>query len=244
MAFVTQVDPAGDPTGAPIDFGPFSIAPMALYVANSDGTSPTALTESSEWLSILQPDLAPDGSEIVFTGVKSDFTIGVFKISTTSGDVTEVAAMDYYAYSVAKWSPDGQYIAYAEGNGTESHPLRIVLMDADGANARTLDTLPEGSDADTVMTSFSFLKSSTDPEPGPGPFPVLPSEPASAARAGAPGVAGGSPRVSPRATGCSNGSSGNCATGDQRQLRRVAQLCHVMRCGRHGVRSDLAGRGR
>lgn len=245
VAFVTQVDPAGDPTGPPIDFGFFSIAPVGLYVANSDGTSPTAVIDGGGWLSILQPDFSPDGSEIVFTGVTSDFAIGVFKVSTSTGLVTQVAGMDYYAYSVAKWSPDGQYIAYADGTGTEYNPLRIMLIDADGANERTLDTLPEGSDVDTVMTSFSFLKSSTDLAPGPGPFPVLPSEPTSAARAGAAGVAGGSRRVSPRATGCTDGRAGNCAAGDQRQLRRVAQLCQVVRCGRHGgLRSRLAGRGR
>jgi len=245
LAFVTQVDPAGDPTGAPIDFGPFTIAPMALYVANGDGTSPTVLTQSSQWLSILQPDLSPDGSQIVFTGVTADFTIGVFTIDTTSGYVTQVAATDYYTYSVAKWSPDGQYIAYADGNGTARHPLRIVLVDADGANERTLDTLPAGSHADTVMTSFSFLKSSTDPDPGPGPFPILPSEPASAARAETQGVADGSGRVSPRLTGCAGGRPGGCATGNQRTLRQIQHLCQLRQCGgRHGVRSHFAGRGR
>ncbi len=237
LAFVTQVDPAGDPTGAPIEFGPYWIAPQALYIANSDGTSPTVLTESDMWLSILQPDLSPDGSKIVFTGVKADLTIGVFTISTTTGYVTEVAPMDYYTYSVAKWSPDEQYIAYAEGNSTESHPLHIVLMDADGANQQTLETLPEGSDEATVMSSFSFRKSSTDPDPGPGPFP--PSEPASAARVEAQGTADGSHRFSPRLTGC-GGRSGDCATGDQRQLRRVAHLCHALRCGRHGARRPVA----
>jgi hypothetical protein len=250
VAFVTQVDPAGDPTGSPIDFGPFSIAPVGLYVAGSDGASPTALIDGEDWLSILQPDFSPDGSEVVFTGVTSNFTIGVFKVSTVSGIVTQLAGMDYYGYSVAKWSPDGQYIAYADGTATEDDPLRIVLMDADGANERTLDTLPEGTDVDTVMTSFSFLKSSTDADPGPGPFPIQPSESAAAtasatvARAQTLASSGGSGRVSPQPARCGGGRPGSCAIGDQRDLRRIQHLCHVLDCGRDGIRRHLAGRGR
>jgi hypothetical protein len=244
VAFVTQVDPAGDPTGSPIDFGPFSIAPVGLYVADSDGTSPTAVIDGGDWLSILQPDLSPDGSEILFTGVTADFTIGVFKVSTATGVVTQIAGMDYFAYSVAKWSPDGEYIAYADGTGTESHPLRIMLVDADGTNERTLDTLPPGSDVDTVMTSFSFLKPSTDLDPGPGPFPILPSEPAPAPRSATQGRPGGSARVSPRLTGGSSGRQDIRTTSDQRQLRRILRLCHVAQCGPDGVRSHFPGRRR
>jgi hypothetical protein len=118
-------------------------------------------------------------------------------------------------------------------------------MDADGADEQTLETLPEGSDVATVMSSFSFRKPSTDPDPGPGPFPMLPSESASAARSGPQGIADGSGRVSPRLTRCAGGRPGGCATGNQRMLRQIQHLCQLRQCGgRHGVRSHFAGRGR
>lgn len=113
----------------------------------------------------------------MFKGVTATFAIGLFKVSTSSGIVTQVAALDEYSYSTVKWSPDGQYIVCTRGNSTEAHPLRVMLMDGDGANERTLQTLPVGSDVESVVSSLSFRKASTDPNPGPGPIPVPPTLP-------------------------------------------------------------------
>jgi hypothetical protein len=54
-------------------------------------------------------------------------------------------------------------------NDPQAHGPQIGVMDADGTNRQTLETLPVGTETDGP----SFRQASTHPSPGPGPFPAI-----------------------------------------------------------------------
>jgi hypothetical protein len=76
LAFVTQVDPAGQPTGQPLELYGYTLKPWALYVAGTDGSQPTPLVTGDHWLSIQDTAMAPDGSAVLFSGVTDTFAAG------------------------------------------------------------------------------------------------------------------------------------------------------------------------
>jgi RHS repeat-associated protein len=223
LAFVTEVDPDGEPTGQTLELYGWSFRPQALYVAGTDGSDPTPLVTGDHWLRIADPAIAPDGSAVVFVGLTDTFAYGLFKVSTATGVVTQLTdayADPGYSTGTPDWSPDGAHIAYLRTTSMgdpQTYPAKVMVMDPDGDHKRTLATAPEGGE----VTGLSFRQASSYPDPGPGPFPVIstpppppPSGPATwgAGSAGIPGVPGG---VSPQMPSCNRGRPVNCATGNQ-----------------------------
>jgi hypothetical protein len=117
LAFVTQVDPTGQPTGQPLELYGYTLKPWALYVAGTDGSQPTPLVTGDHWLSIQDTAIAPDGSAVIFSGVTDTFAAGLFSVSTATGIVTQLTnAYDDpdYLDATPDWSPDGAHIAYVD----------------------------------------------------------------------------------------------------------------------------------
>jgi hypothetical protein len=96
LAFLTQVDSHGDPVGRELELFPgYVFKPVALYLANSDGSDVTSLITGDHWLVIDAPSMSPDGSEVAFMGVTDLFEIKMMKVSTTTGIVTQLT--DYWS---------------------------------------------------------------------------------------------------------------------------------------------------
>ena len=99
-----------------------------LFVVGADGGKPRLLLASPE---LDQPaGWSPDGKKILFT-----------RFNDSSGRDTDVYVMNADGTGVRRlgpglaggWSPDGTKIVFAE-----SYPGRILVMDADGSNRRTI----------------------------------------------------------------------------------------------------------
>ena len=226
LVFVTEVDPDGAATGQPLVLYGYTFKPQALYVTDTDGTSPTPLITGDHWLQIVDPAIAPDGSEVVFYGLTDAFEYGLFKVDTTTGIVRQLTsgyADPGYSDAAPDWSADGTLIAYVRTAGSgdsQTYPGKVMVMDPDGENNRVFATAPAGA----AVSGLSFRQASSYPDPGPGPFPDItaPAPPpqdgpqtwgvASTAVADVP-VTLGSP--SPQLPRCDRGRPVNCATGNQ-----------------------------
>jgi RHS repeat-associated protein len=108
-------------------------------------------------------------------------------------------------------------------NDPQAYGSQIAVMDPDGTDQRTLETLPAGTVPPVGIETDgpSFSQASTSSDPGPGPFPdILPPEPppAQGPETYGPGAVGGASvtlSASPQLPHCNRGRPVNCATGNQ-----------------------------
>lgn len=80
----------------------------SIYMANSDGTGKTRITEAQEDVSDENPSWSPDGKQIVFT---RNYKLWILDLQ--SMEEQEVDLSDYYiSCSYPRWSLDGKKIAF------------------------------------------------------------------------------------------------------------------------------------
>jgi Tol biopolymer transport system component len=96
-----------------------------IYVMNWDGTRPLRITNDPA--SDIDPDLSPDGRQIVFTSNRTGNN-DIFVVSSAGGpavNLTNNAANDGWA----RWSPDGRQIVF---HSNRDGNFEIYIMDANG----------------------------------------------------------------------------------------------------------------
>lgn len=107
-----------------------------VYVVNSDGSAERQLTFAArpgEFSRV--PDLAPDGTRLVFQGNREAEGRGLYVMSCSGGDVARVVEGEAGAPA---WSPDGRHIAFTQSGS-------IFIVAADGSNARKIEGPPDSS---------------------------------------------------------------------------------------------------
>jgi dipeptidyl aminopeptidase/acylaminoacyl peptidase len=101
---------------------------------------------------ISDPQLSPDGRQVVFTvqtiDVKNNARPRQIWIVPIEGGAPRRLTHDGTANSRARWSPDSRRIAFLSNRGGSS---QIWMMDADGGNAKQITTL--ATEADGVIFS-------------------------------------------------------------------------------------------
>ena len=100
----------------------------AVYIMNSDGTSPVNLTNGRH------PSWSPDGEKIAFAfglGRFRDDVSDIFVMDADGKNRVNLTEGENRVNSAPDWSPDGERIAFASNRGRQTH---IFVMDADGTN--------------------------------------------------------------------------------------------------------------
>jgi Tol biopolymer transport system component len=124
--------PAWSPDGTKIAYTRQDGDGSQIYVMNTDGSDPVALTSGSAFK--VRPAWSPDGSRIVFESI-ADRNADVYVMNADGSEETRLTddiAGDYNPV----WSPDGERIAFA----SDRSPSGIYLMQADGSDARLVET--------------------------------------------------------------------------------------------------------
>ena len=119
-----------------------------IYVINNDGSSSINLIENN--LDSFDPDISPNGKEIVFSSKKEEQKLINTDIYKVNIDGTALKKLTEYPLSEekAKWSPDNKKILFLSGDRDSFEksdlnkikdnlydlPRQIYLMDSDGDN--------------------------------------------------------------------------------------------------------------
>jgi Tol biopolymer transport system component len=108
-----------------------------IYVMNADGSDPVRLTYDTA--SDVDPDLSPDGRQIVFTSNQTESGNNNIFLRDSRGAVrnlTNDSATDGWA----RWSPDGKRIVFESNR--DGGIFEIYVMNADGSGTPTRLTSP------------------------------------------------------------------------------------------------------
>jgi dipeptidyl aminopeptidase/acylaminoacyl peptidase len=107
-----------------------------LYVLHADGSETQVTTEP---MNFDGATISPDGSRVVFAAWGDD--LGLYAIDADGGtpEVLLLPGGEDLVYG-ATFSPDATQIAYVRGGGDHDHD--VWVMDADGADAHKILTIP------------------------------------------------------------------------------------------------------
>jgi len=100
-----------------------------IYLISAGETTPTALTDTDNWIINRTPDWAPDGSQIVFESTSSG--LSALWIMDADGSNLEQLTGDPHYEGHPAWSPDGQEIAF---ESRRTGYMEIFVISADGGD--------------------------------------------------------------------------------------------------------------
>jgi TolB protein len=114
-----------------------------IWVMNADGSNPVQVTHETEYASLEEPDLSPDGKTIVFSKEVMD-PDGIFRshIYSIHVDGTNLKQITNTGYSerVARFSPDGKKLAVYSNKDAGS----VFVMNPDGSNIKDITPVKNG----------------------------------------------------------------------------------------------------
>lgn len=111
----------------------------ALFIARSDGSEVTQLTDAS--LNAFEPAWSPDGRQVVFTlSSLEDYDYDLYVINADGSGLRQVTSGPTADF-MAAWSPDGTRIVFSRGDAF-STTVDLYAVDADGSNPQLLTNSP------------------------------------------------------------------------------------------------------
>jgi Tol biopolymer transport system component/DNA-binding winged helix-turn-helix (wHTH) protein len=105
-----------------------------LFRAYADGSNPVQLTDSR--FAVLLPIWSPDGTQIVFTDMRSDPWV-IYVIPSSGGVPNRVIPSDRELEDNPTWSPDGKKIAFGNHGSPPGYPnqgVKVVDLSTDAVN--------------------------------------------------------------------------------------------------------------
>lgn len=126
------------PNGRQLAFTSLRTGVPNIYVMNVDGSEQQALTADAE-LGCFEPDVSPDGKDVLATCSPQFEPPAVWKISVADGAMTALTQPGLHEDLSPQWSPDGKRVVFSSSR-TGVH--KIWIMDADGANLAQLTRVP------------------------------------------------------------------------------------------------------
>ncbi len=122
------IGPAWLPDGTRIAFFSNVDGNLELYIANSDGSHPTNVSNNPANDS--RPDWSPAGDKLVFVSDRDEGE-NLYVLDLASGQVTRLTE-GIYRDNLPKWSPDGKRILFASDRGGRKG---LYTVPADGSSA-------------------------------------------------------------------------------------------------------------
>ncbi len=166
--------------------------PSSLVAAGQDraaGAAPTStgtrtITESDlyKFVWIADPQISPDGAQIVFTRVvvnekQEDYETSLWVVAA-SGAEEPRRLTSGTRDTTPRWSPDGRRIAFVRATEREgrTQPAQVFVLALDGGEARPLTDLPRGAGGpvwspDGARVAFSSVALPDDLAPDATPAP-------------------------------------------------------------------------
>ena len=155
---------------------PLLLLPAALAAQNEpDGT--LKLVTYLDWESVSNPQISPDGSEIIFTkgwvDKINDRRNSSIYIMNADGSRMRVLVEDG---SSAQWSPSGDRILYTAGTESEGTEIFVRWMDDEGATTQIthLENSPGNVEWSPDGTQIAFTMSVDSDHPWPISLPGRP----------------------------------------------------------------------
>ncbi|MDE2676645.1 MAG: S9 family peptidase, partial [Gemmatimonadota bacterium] len=155
---------------------PFMLFPAALAAQNEpDGT--LKLATYLDWETVSNPQISPDGSEIIFTkgwvDKINDRRSSSIYIMNADGSRMRVLVEDG---SSPKWSPSGDRILYTAGTESEGTEIFVRWMDDEGAATQIthLENSPGNVEWSPDGTRVAFTMSVDSDNPWPISLPGRP----------------------------------------------------------------------
>ncbi|MYA11935.1 MAG: S9 family peptidase [Gemmatimonadetes bacterium] len=156
---------------------PFMLFPAALAAQNEpDGT--LKLATYLDWETVSNPQISPDGSEIIFTkgwvDKINDRRSSSIYIMNADGSRMRVLVEDG---SSPKWSPSGDRILYTAGTESEGTEIFVRWMDDEGAATQIthLENSPGNVEWSPDGTRVAFTMSVDSDNPWPISLPGRPA---------------------------------------------------------------------
>lgn len=122
-------------------------------VQAADAPAPILPVQAVGMASVANPQLSPDGRRLVHEQTRADWQANRIVTDLWLTDVasgsTRPLTRGARSATAARWSPDGRWIAFLSDRsaGPDSAGRQLQLMPADGGDAITLTSLPDGVDA-------------------------------------------------------------------------------------------------
>jgi serine/threonine protein kinase len=145
-----SIFPTWSPDGKKIAFVSDRAGPQHIYVMDSDGRNVKQLTNGQNHNRV--PGWSPDGRRLAFNSNR-DGPWEIYVMEADGSGQTRLTGEGEFSGDPA-WSPDGKKIAFTSKRGPQKG-MRLLVMDADGKNVRTLST---------TDNSFGFVYPAWSPD--------------------------------------------------------------------------------
>jgi Tol biopolymer transport system component len=140
------VVPSFSPDGTKIVFDndPTDTASLhGLFIANSDGSTVTGLTDPNAIGDASKPVFSPDGSKIAFVdrgygSPDGNYGTNVWTINADGSDPTPITDGGNVAFSSVQWSPDGTRLLYEIRNYDGNYNNELASIPGEGPGVQTV----------------------------------------------------------------------------------------------------------